>query len=186
MSNDLVESTRKILHRRGTRQRVSGDNLIGQAQAPNGLDSEDNPTLREGEPVPVFARKVESDTLYAWGYGSSNRNKGRDAFVHSQFVADGSGTGADGDVVTDGELWARVMGPRRRRVKAETMVDDLSDLNDAVQESLTDKPMFPVQEPAAKEDRWIELAIVGGPNADGVTIDSDSDVRFYYTDIDMS
>jgi len=183
---DLTESYRQSLHTQGTRKRVKGANLIGQSDAPNDLDAEDNPELRAGEPVPIYARRVESDTIYAHGFGSSDRNKGRNAFIHAALEASGAGTAADGDVVVDGELWARVMGPRRRRVKAEAMIDDLEGLADAVSSSLTDKPLQPVLEPAAKEDRWVELAVVAGSNADGIVIDSDSDLRYYYTDIDMA
>lgn len=185
MSNDLTTSDRGILQRRGTRQRIKGSNLIGQADAPDGLDSEDNPTLRAGEPVPVYARKVPSDTLFAHGYGTDNRNQGRNAWTHARFVATGSGTGTDGDNVTDAEIWLRITDPRRRRVKAETQLGDAEDYSDAVDSDRTEKPMQPVLEPAAKEDRWIEIALVAGSDADGVQIDSDSQVQLYYTDINM-
>lgn len=185
MSTDLVTSTRDILQRRGTQQRIKGSNLIGQSDAPDGLDTEDNPTLREGDPVPVYAVQIPSDSLFAHGYGTDDRNTGRTAWTHAKFLADGSGTGTDGDVVNDAEIWLRVTDARRRRVKAETMLGDAEDYANAEADSRTEKPMQEVLEPAATEDRWIEVALVAGSGADGVTIDSDSLVQLYYTDINM-
>ena len=141
-------------------------------------DSElESVSLREDNEITVFSEQVPADKLFAWGYGSDDRNQGRTSYIYAD-VQDNNGNDVEGDimyVVTDSE---------QRDVLARYDLGDIQSLRDAASEARTDRPTNPVLGPAASEDRHIELRIEADAASDGATIDpSASDVRFFYSDI---
>lgn len=178
----LIESNRGSLLRNGTRYPIREEHLItGSEEINDPSDTYDSaPVMREGEFVPVTSERVDVGAVLAFGYGSDNRNEGRNSFIHCELLDD------EGNPIT-GELWARVRDTRNRRTKEDAVIGELDDLAEAASDSRTEKPMFPVLEPAAAEQQYVQFGVVADSSGDGATLDpSASDVKLYMTDIDVT
>jgi len=140
-------------------------------------------TLNEGNEVTVWSEQVPADKVYAHGFGSGSRNNGRTAYVYAALVASGNGTGTDGDPI-EGDLVLAITDSEQRDVLARYEFSDLESLADAEADARTDRPLEPVLEPLASEDRHLEVRVIADVASDGVEVDpTDSSARLYYTDI---
>jgi hypothetical protein len=168
MSQQMRESPR--VAGAGTKRSIKSSSLEGA-------------TLNAGNEVTVFSTQVPADKIYAHGFGSGSRNQGRTAYVYAALVAAGSGTGSAGDAI-EGDLVLAITDSEQRDVLARYEFSDLESLADAEADARTDRPLEPVLEPLASEDRHLELRVIADDASDGVVVDpSASSARFYYTDI---
>ena len=138
----------------------------------------DNVTLQSGEWVTIWSDTVKADQLLFWGFGPRNREAADASFSFVELLANGNGTGTDGDQIS-GQIRFSVTDSTgddlRRRVYG-----DLDDLQDAKSESRNDRPMNPELQPAAREDRNLELQVKVAGSQDGVEVASDSNVKLHY------
>lgn len=141
-------------------------------------DDLDNVTLQSGEWITVWTSKVDADTAEFWGYGPRNREAASASFAYAEFLANGNGTGADGDAI-NGEVRLAIQDStnddiRRRRIGT------CSDLADAKSESRTERPMMAEWQPAASEDKYLALQIKVSSGSDGVELANDSNILLHY------
>lgn len=143
----------------------------------NGSDL-DNVTLQSGEWITIWSSTVDAGTAQFWGFGPRNREAADASFAYCELLADGSGTGADGDQIS-GKLRLAVTDSTgddiRRRVYG-----DLDDLADAKNDSRTDRPMMPEVQPGATQDKNLELQVKVDAADDGEVVASDSNVKLHY------
>jgi hypothetical protein len=143
----------------------------------NGADL-DNATLQSGEWITIWSDEVKADTLQFWGFGPRNREDADASFAFCELLANGSGTGTDGDQIS-GKLRLAVTDSTgddiRRRVYG-----DLDDLSDAKSDSRTDRPMMAEVQPAASQDKSLELQVKVDPSDDGTVVANDSNVKLHY------
>jgi hypothetical protein len=143
----------------------------------NGSDL-DNATLQSGEWITVWSDEVKAGTLQFWGFGPRNREASDASFSYAELLANGSGTGTDGDQIS-GKVRLAVTDATgddiRRRIYG-----DLDDLADAKSDSRTDRPMMPEVQPAASQDKSLELQVKVASSQDGVVVGSDSNVKLHY------
>jgi len=121
---------------------------------------------------------VAADTGQFWGFGPRNRASADASFAYAEMLADGSGTGTDGDQIS-GKLRLAVVDSTgddlRRRV-----FGDLDDLADAKADSRTDRPMMAELQPVASEDKSLALQVKVDSAQDGVVVGQDSNVKLHY------
>jgi hypothetical protein len=143
----------------------------------NGADL-DNATLQSGEYITIWSEDVKADTLKFFGFGPRNREAADASFAYCELLADGSGTGADGDQIS-GKLRLAIVDSTgddiRRRV-----FGDLDDLADAKSDSRTDRPMQAEVQPAASQDKSLALQVKVDASDDGVVVGNDSNVKLHY------
>mgnify|MGYP000731255380 CR=1 FL=1 len=137
-----------------------------------------NSTLQSGEWITIWSDTVSADTAQFWGFGPRNRESADASFAFCELLANGNGTGTDGDVIS-GKLRLAVTDSTgddiRRRVYG-----DLDDLADAKSDSRTDRPMMAELQPAASQDKSLELQVKVDSSQDGVEVGSDSNVKLHY------
>ena len=159
------KSNRPYLHPDSNPQFINGANL-------------DNAKLQGGEFITVWSRTVDASTALFWGFGPRNKEAAAASFAYCELLANGNGTGADGEQIS-GQLRLTVTDSTgddiRRRI-----FGDLDDLADAKGESRTDRPMMPEYQPAASEDKRLELQVKVDPSQDGVEVAQDSNVKLHY------
>jgi hypothetical protein len=143
----------------------------------NGADL-DNATLQSGEWIEIWSSTVQAGTVQFWGFGPNNREHSDASFSYMELLADGSGTGNDGD---------QISGKVRLTVKDATGDDirrreygDLDDLADAKADNRTERPMMPEVQPAASQDKSLSLQVKVASGDDGEVVASDSNVKFHY------
>lgn len=143
----------------------------------NGADL-DTPTLQSGEWIEIWSDTVQAGTVQFWGFGPRNRRAADASFAYCELLADGTGTGTDGDQIS-GKVRLTVKDPTgddiRRRV-----FGDLDDLADAKSDSRTDRPMMPEVQPAASQDKSLSLQVKVDSAQDGVVVANDSNVKLHY------
>jgi len=144
----------------------------------NGADL-DSKTLQSGEWITVWSDQVAADTAQFWGFGPRNRKASDASFAYAQLLASGAGTGTAGDQIS-GKLRLAIVDSTgddiRRRI-----FGDLDDLADAQSDSRTDRPMMPEVQPAASQDKSLELQVKVAPSQDGVEVDpTASNVKLHY------
>jgi hypothetical protein len=143
----------------------------------NGSDL-DNVTLQAGEYITIWSDTVAADTVQFWGFGPRNREDADASFAFAELLANGNGTGADGDQISGKARLAitdSTGDDLRRRV-----FGDLDDLADAKSDSRTEKPMMAEVQPAASQDKALALQVKVDPAQDGVKVASDSNVKLHY------
>lgn len=141
----------------------------------------ENATLNAGNEVTVWSKKVPADKVYAHGHGTNDRQVGSEAFIYVDLLADGTGTGTDGDSI-EGDLYAVITDSEQRDVHARYQIGDLETLAAARDDNRTERPMQPVRVPVAREDQHLELRVVADDASDGTVVASDSGIRMYYTE----
>lgn len=140
--------------------------------------------LTEGESITLFAKQVPADKVYAWGFGTRNREDSRSSFMHADLVASGNGTGTQGDAI-EGRVEVEIQDSEQRDSLYRYSYGDAGNLSDAAADNRTERPMQPALGPGAREDRHITFQIVADSASDGVQIDtSASDMRLWYTEVD--
>lgn len=143
----------------------------------NGQDL-DNATLQSGEYITIWSDEVKAGTLQFWGFGPRNREASDASFAYAELLANGTGTGTDDNQIS-GKVRLSVTDATgddiRRRVYG-----DLDDLADAKSDSRTDRPMMPEVQPAASQDKSLELQVKVDSAQDGVVVGSDSNVKMHY------
>lgn len=142
-----------------------------------------NATLAEGEAITVFAKRVPADKIYAWGFGTRNREDSRSQFMKAALKATGNGAGNDGDDVT-GDLEVAIVDSEQRDVLFRHNHGAISNLNEAASDNRTERPMQPAKGPGARRDRHIEIHLVADSNSDGVEVANDGDMQLWYTEVD--
>jgi len=123
------------------------------------------PSLVAGNEVTVYAQEVPADFGLHWGYGYSNREAGQTSFVDFDFQ------NSNGNAI-DGELVLAITDSSQETVIAKRYFQSLGDLRDSVASDRTEKILMPEMQPAAREDRHLELRIVADASSDGDTVSS--------------
>jgi len=140
-----------------------------------------NKTLQAGEEITIWSTQVPADKAYVWGFGPDSLNAANANYVYATFKANGSGTGADGDVIADADVVLAVTDSTQEDTLAKTTVNpDAGDLNDAVSDDRTDRPVLPEHAPGATEDKHLELRLRARSGADGIVVANDSDIHLGY------
>lgn len=138
----------------------------------------DSVTLQSGEWITIWSSTVKADTVEFFGFGPRNREASDASFAYAELLADGSGTGNDGDQIS-GQLRLAITDSTgddiRRRVYG-----DLDDLADAKSDSRTERPMMAEVQPAASQDKSLELQVKVDSGDDGEVVASDSNVKLHY------
>lgn len=127
-------------------------------------------TLQAGNEITIYADKVPADKLYHWGYGFRDRQASETSFVFADLVASGNGTGNAGDNIS-GQLVLAVTDSTQEDVLAREYFDSLEDLRESETAALSERLMMPERQPAASEDRHLELRVVADGSSDGVEVD---------------
>jgi hypothetical protein len=151
--------------------------------SPKRIDESDinDKTLQAGEEITVWSIDVPADKAYVWGYGPNNRDAGNANYVFAEFLADGAGTGNDGNVIRDAEVVVALTDSTQEDTIAKTTLGpDAGDLADAKADNRTERPIFPEHGPGATEDKHLELRLRARSGADGVVVGNDSDVHIGY------
>lgn len=138
----------------------------------------DNASLQSGEWITIWSDTVAADTGQFWGFGPRNRQASAASFAFCELLANGNGTGTDGDQIS-GKLRLAIVDSTgddlRRRV-----FGDLDDLADAKGDSRTERPMMAELQPVASEDKSLALQVKVASDQDGVEVGSDSNVKLHY------
>lgn len=157
-----------------------GNRYLSPSSSPQFINGQDldNVTLQSGEWITIWSDEVKAGTLQFWGFGPRNRDASDASFAYCELLADGTGTGADGDAIS-GKVRLAVQDATgddiRRRVYG-----DLDDLADAKDDSRTDRPMMPEVQPAASQDKSLALQVKVADGDDGEVVASDSNVKLHY------
>lgn len=162
------------------RPRTRGKNLHSPVSSPqfiNGSDL-DNATLQSGEYITVWSETVSAGTALFWGFGPENRQAADASFAYAELLANGNGTGSDGDEI-HGKVRLTVTDATGDDIRRRTY-GDLSDLADAQADDRTERPMMPELQPAASQDKRLELQVKVDSDQDGVEVGSDSNVKLHY------
>jgi hypothetical protein len=134
----------------------------------------DEPDLVAGNEVTVYEEQVPADFAYHWGYGFSNREAGQTSFVDFDFQ------NSAGNAI-QGELVLAITDSSQEEVLAKRYFESLGDLRDSVASDRTEKILMPEMQPAAREDRHLELRINADSGSDGDTVSSaNSDGKLNY------
>jgi len=133
------------------KKRVSAEDLTGA-------------TLQAGNEITVYSNQVPADKAYCWGYGYSNREAGENSFVYADFQ-NGSGNAIAGQLVL------AVTDSTQEDVLAKRYFQSLEDLRAAEADARTERILMSEMQPAASEDRHLELRIVADSSSDGDTVD---------------
>jgi len=152
---------------------------VGRPQTVKGEDL-DNATLREGEEITVFTKTVKADTVLFHGHGSNNRERGQSAHIYAEVLANGNGTGTDGDEI-GGTLVAVLFDSEQRDVIARRELGDLGVLADAKADARTERPLFPAMSPYASRDKILAYRIIADSGSDGAEVANNSNVHLKYT-----
>lgn len=131
-------------------------------------------TLRAGNEITVYSNRVPADKAYCWGYGFSNREAGENSFVYADFQ------NSAGSAI-NGQLVLAVTDSTQEDVLAKRYFQSLEDLRAAASDPRTERILMSEMQPAASEDRHLELRIVADSSSDGDTVSaSNSDVKLNY------
>jgi hypothetical protein len=140
--------------------------------------------LVEGQEITVWSVQVPADKAYHWGIGANNRNAGNANFVYAEFLADGTGSGTDGDVIRAADVVLAVTDSTQENTLAKvTLTESAGELADAKADPRSERPLLPELAPAASEDRHLELRLRAQSAADGVVVGNDSDVALKYGEV---
>jgi len=137
-------------------------------------------TLLEGEEITVWTSDpVPADKAYVWGYGPQEGAQGGNLnYIFAEFLADGTGTGTDGNTLTDADVVLAVVDSTEEDTIAKTTLGpDAGELADAKADDRTERPVLPEQAPAVSEDKYLQLRLRAGSGADGKVVGNDSDVN---------
>lgn len=151
----------------------------GRQQVVKGADLE-NATLRAGNEITIWSKQVKADTILFHGHGSNNRQRGQNAYIYAELLADGTGAGTDGDALS-GTLVACITDSEQQDVIARREIGDLETLADAKNDARTERPVLPALAPYATQDKHLEYRVVADAASDGKTVANDSNVRLYHS-----
>jgi hypothetical protein len=143
----------------------------------------DSATLRQGNEITIWSKKVPADKVFTWGYGPDSKKSGAEAFVYAELLASGAGALTDGDQLT-GDLVLAVTDSTQEDVLARRNVGDLQTLADAKADDRTERPIVGELSPGATEDRFLELRVIADSGSDGAEVAQDSNVRLFYGSAD--
>lgn len=138
----------------------------------------DNVTLQSGEWITVWSTEVKADTALFWGFGPRNRQAADATFAYLELLANGSGTGTDGDVIS-GDVRYAVQDSTGDDIRRREW-NDLDDLADAQAQDRTERIMQPELQPGASEDKHLALQVKVEPSQDGVVVGNDSNSKVHY------
>lgn len=158
-------------------QRLRPETKFGTASGKKRVGEGDliGATLNAGNEVTVYADQVPSDYYYHWGYGFSNREAGETSFVYADFVE----AGAQNNI--SGELVLAITDSTREDVLAKRYFQTLEDLRAAEADNRSERILMSEMQPAAQEDRHLEVRIVADSSSDGDVVDtSNSSVKLNY------
>lgn len=157
---------------------------FGRRVSPKRIDESNidgTKALQQGEEITIWSKQVPADKAYVWGYGPDNRESGNANYVYADFLANGSGTGTDGNTITDAEVVIAITDSTQEDTIAKTTLGpDTGDLSDAKADNRTERPVLPEHGPGATEDKHIELRLRARSGADGKQVGTDSDVHLGY------
>ncbi|GAB3315232.1 hypothetical protein [Haloplanus salinarum] len=138
-------------------------------------------SLQAGQEITIWSTQVPADKGYVWGYGPDNRDAGNANFVYGEFLASGSGTGTDGNVIRDADVVLAITDSTQEDTIAKTTINpDAGDLADAKADPRTERPILPEHYKGASEDRHLELRLRARSGADGKVVGNDSDLHLGY------
>lgn len=130
----------------------------------------------------IFSEQVNNDKRAFLGHGGKNRQHAQAKFIKLELVASGNGAGAAGDIIDEGDLVAAITDSDQKRVEDSTPVENLGELQEALTDDRTDRPMFPAQAPRATPGKHVEYRVEVPPKYEQYEIDpSASTARLYYT-----
>lgn len=133
-------------------------------------------TLRAGNEITIYADKVPADKVYHWGYGFNNKESGQTSYVYADIKDDSSSP-----VDIKGQLVLAITDSTQEDVLAKRYFESLGDLRAALNDKRTERPTMAEMQPAASQDRHLELRIVADAASDGKTVGpSNSDVKLNY------
>lgn len=156
---------------------------FGRSVSPKRIDEADfnGRALQAGEEITIWSVQVPADKAFVWGFGRDSRDAGDANYIYAELLADGSGTGTDGDVIRDAEVVVAVTDSTQEDTLAKTTLGpDAGDLADAKADPRTERPIFPEHSPGATEDKHLQLRVRARSGADGVVVGTDSDVSIGY------
>jgi len=156
------------------------DQRLAQLDAnekPITIDHLDNDTVKAGAEVTIYSKKVPQDKIMWHGAGGKNRDSADASPMHCKLLADGTGTGTDGDVI-EGELIAVISDSDGRALYTRTL-GDLGTLAEYAAENPTERPLQYALAPYATPGRNVELRVNAASGSDGAKIADDSDVRLW-------
>jgi len=134
----------------------------------------DEPDLVAGNEITVYQNQIPADYRYHWGYGFANREAGETAFVFADFQNSGGSA-------IDGELVLAITDSTGETVLAKRYFESLGDLRAAASDDRTERIMMSEMQPAAREDRHLELRISADSSSDGDTVSAaNSDIKLNY------
>jgi len=154
----------------------------GRRVSPRSVSAGDfqNKTLVQDEELTIWSEKVPADKLYTWGLGPENREAARANFTFFEFLASGTGSGTDGDVIRDADVVLAITDSTQENTLAKTTLGRAGDLADAKAENPSERPILSEHTPAASEDRHLEIRLRAGSGADGIEVANDSNGSLKY------
>lgn len=135
-------------------------------------------TLQKDEWITVWSDEVQAGTVQFWGFGPQNREAADASFAYAELLATGGGTGTDGDQIS-GKVRLAVTDATGDDIRRREY-GDLDDLADAKSDTRTERPMMPELQPAASQDKSLELQVKVADAQDGVIVGTDSNVKLHY------
>jgi hypothetical protein len=156
---------------------------FGSRVSPQHIDEADinDRALQAGEEITIWSTTVPADKAYVWGYGRESRDAADANYVYAEFLADGSGSGTDGNTITDADVVVAITDSTGEDTIAKTTLGpDAGDLADAKSDPRTERPIFAEHAPGATEDKRLELRLRARSGADGKVVGNDSDVHIGY------
>ncbi|WP_436909946.1 hypothetical protein [Halosimplex marinum] len=164
MARKLVPETQ--YGSRSSKKRVSEGDLL-------------DATLQAQNEITVYEDKVPADKAYHWGYGFSNREAGETSFVYADFQ---NSTPA----AISGQLVLAITDSTQEDVLAKRYFQSLEDLRAAESDARSERIVMSEMQPAASEDRHLELRIVADSSSDGDTVSpGDSSVKLNYGTVNV-
>jgi hypothetical protein len=161
--------------------------FFGRRVSPKRIDEsniDDSRALQAGQEITIWSKQVPADKGYVWGYGPDNREAGDANYVYAEFLADGGGTGTDGNTITDADVVLAVTDSTQEDTIAKrSLGPSAGDLADAKADNRTERPLLPELYKGAGEDRHLELRLRARSGADGKQVGTDSDVHLGYGEV---
>jgi len=156
---------------------------FGRRVSPQHIDEAEfeNKTLQAGEEITIWSKQVPADKGFVWGYGPDNREAGDANNIYAEFLANGDGTGADGDVIRDADVVVAVTDSvQEDTLGKRTLGPTTGNLADAKADDPTERPILPELYKGASPDRHLELRLRARSGADGIVVGNDSDIDLGY------
>lgn len=131
----------------------------------------------------IYADEIPQDKRLHHGHGGEERDHARAKFWKMELVASGNGAGTAGDVIDAGDLIGVITDSKQRRVEVDGRLESIGELQEAVTDDRTDRPMVPAQAPRGSPGKFLEYRVDVPAKYVGYEVDpAASTARLYHTE----